>query len=310
MTVLMLMQYSAPSDSWLNRGASSEGYQLESALGHIRPAGTFSFVTGPSAFIPLAGAFVLLGFSRRDLFPKWLAISAGIGLLILVPFSGSRTIALEMATLLILALIGAVVRGTVRFNPDDVPKYVGFAILGLLVVVGVYQIPFVQDGINTFSIRWNSANESEGGTSSAIQNRGFGGFLRVFDDAAEAPFLGVGIGSASNFASAYRSGIAGFSVGENAWEREINELGSMTGLLFVFARTAITATLIVLSYLALYRGNVLSWYLLAGGVVNLLSGLLDQTTAQGFLIFSSALILAGLGDRKEQQDSLMVETSR
>jgi hypothetical protein len=309
MTILMLMQYSAPSDSWLNRGASSDSYQLESALGHVRPAGTFSFITGPAAFMPLAGAFVLLGFSRKDLFPKWLAISAGIGLLILIPFSGSRTIALEMVMLLVLALIGALVRGTVRFNPNEAPKYAAFTILGLLVVLSVYQISFVQDGINTFLIRWNSANESEGGASTAIQNRGFGSYLKVFDDVAEAPFLGVGIGSASNYASVYRTGIATFTVGENAWEREINELGSMTGLLFIFARTAITVTLIVLSYRALHRGNVLSWYLLAGGVVNLLSGLLDQTTAQGFLIFSSALILAGLGDKKEQQDSLLAESS-
>jgi hypothetical protein len=295
MTVLMLLQYEAPSEAWLNKGATADAIQLPSALGHIRPAGTFSFVTGPMSFVPLVGAFVLWGLSTKGLYPRWLLISSGIALVILVPFSGSRTIALEIGALLALAFFGGLIRGTLMFNPAKVPQIVAGIIGAVVLSAFLYSIPFVQDGILTFTTRWNGANEAEGGATSAIESRGLGGFTRVFEDAAGAPFFGTGIGSASNFASAYQQGYVTFALGEGAWERELYELGSF-GLIFLGLRMLLTILLVIMAFRALKKNSILSWYLLSGCVVNLLTGLLDQPTSQGFFIFGAALILTGINN--------------
>jgi hypothetical protein len=70
MTLLMFAQYSAPSDGWLNRGAFEGGAQIGSALGHVRPAGTFSFITGAATFEHLTAAFVFLGLTKKGLYPR------------------------------------------------------------------------------------------------------------------------------------------------------------------------------------------------------------------------------------------------
>ena len=65
MTILMVLQFYAPQDHFLNRGGGGEeGGQMMGAAGHIRPPGTFSFNTGPQIFYPIAAALFSTNSTR------------------------------------------------------------------------------------------------------------------------------------------------------------------------------------------------------------------------------------------------------
>ena len=65
MALLMVAQFYASPDSLLNRTASGEGEQIRSALGKVRTAGPFSFVTGVVGYFALATGFLMWAALRR-----------------------------------------------------------------------------------------------------------------------------------------------------------------------------------------------------------------------------------------------------
>lgn len=300
MTLLMFAQYVAPSDGWLNRGAFEGGAQIGSALGHVRPAGTFSFITGAATFEQLTAAFVFLGITQKRLYPRWLVISAALALVAVLPISGSRTLVVGVGAVVAAALLGALVRGAISLHITQIPKILAGIVVACFLVVGLSQIPLIQDGMKTFMVRWNQTAEGEGAGSGtvAVEGRIIGPFIFVLDTAAIAPPLGKGIGLGSNFGGAY-TGVGGLALGESAWDREVMELGSFIGLLFLALRVVLGVSLMVMAYRALRRQTVLPFYLLPTAAFLILIGALDQPTSQGFLVISTALSCAALkGDPK------------
>src|SRR5207244_1199530 len=62
LSLLMVAQFQASPDSFINRTAGSladEAEQLTAGSGRIRPPGTFSFISGPIFYCSVAAAFVL-----------------------------------------------------------------------------------------------------------------------------------------------------------------------------------------------------------------------------------------------------------
>jgi hypothetical protein len=295
MTALMIVQYLAPSDSWLNKGASEGSSQIGAALGHVRPAGTFSFITGAASFVQFTAAFVMLGLVKRDVFPRWLVVSAGIAVLASMPISGSRTLVLGVAAVVLSAFLGGTISGALSFDVSRVPKIVGGMLAGGVVVVGLLQIPLVKDGITTFSTRWNQAAEAEGSGSgtAAVEYRLTGPFAQVFTVAATAPTMGMGIGLGSNFAASYM-GLNSLALGESAWDREVNELGSIAGPFFLALRVWVSIGLAFVAVRALRRHIFLPFYLLPLSVLAIVIGNLDQPTSQGFIIILVFVTLAAL----------------
>jgi hypothetical protein len=295
MTLLMFAQYAAPSDGWLNRGAFEGGGQIGSALGHVRPAGTFSFITGAATFDELTAAFVFLGLTKKGLYPRWLVISAGLAIVAVMPLSGSRTLVLGVGAVIAAAFVGALVRGAISFHISKIPKILASIVVGCFLIVGLSQIPLIQDGAKTFMVRWNQTAEGEGGGSgtTAVELRVFGQFFSFLDTAEGAPLLGKGIGLGSNFGGLY-TGAGGLALGEGPWDRNVNELGSFIGLLFLALRVVLGVSLTVMAYRALRRGTVLPFYLLPTAALLVIIGALDQPTSQGFLVVSSALSCAAL----------------
>jgi hypothetical protein len=304
MTVLMFAQYVAPGDSWLNRGASEGGSQIGAALGHIRPAGTFSFITGSASFVQFAAAFVMLGLLKKGVFPRWLVVSAGVAVVAAMPVSGSRTLVLGVVTVIVAAIIAGMVSGAMSFDVRKVPKIVGGVIATSLVVVGIAQVPLVKDGIVTFTTRWNQAAEAEGEGSgaSAVGNRLTGPFTQIFDIAATAPILGRGIGLGSNFSASYL-GSDSLSLGESSWNREVNELGPTIGFCFLALRATISLIIAVMTLRALRRHVFLPLLLLTSTVLAILIGNLDQPTTQGFLTLLTVVTFVGMKDDPQARNT-------
>src|SRR4029077_16423408 len=59
MSLLMVAQFRAAPDAWLNRTASGEGEMLTAALWRVRTSGTFSFVIGVVAYFAQASGFLI-----------------------------------------------------------------------------------------------------------------------------------------------------------------------------------------------------------------------------------------------------------
>lgn len=299
MTLLMVTQYLAPADSFLNRGTSDAGGQIAGALGHIRPAGTFSFITGPIGFFPLAAAVSIWGLTQKGLFPRWLVLSSAVAIVIAIPVSISRTIAIMVGGIIVTALIGAVIRFGIAFRPARLPQIALTTLVGLIVLIGVAQVPLVQDATNTFLARWTQAQVGTGDNSD-LEARAFSIFTDALSPFTEVSALGTGIGSGSTVAAALNGqNLASFEYGEGSLQREVYELGSWLGLLFVAMRMMLAAALVVLSFKALRNGSLLPWYLMLPAALSLMQGSLDQTTSQGFVVVSIGLSLAALKVSRE-----------
>jgi hypothetical protein len=292
MTLLMCAQYLSPPESFLNRGASGVGGQISGALGHIRPAGTFSFISGPISFVPLVAAFCLWGMTDKRLFPKWLVYSAAIATVAVVPVSISRTIAIDVGAIIATTVIGVIVRSGVALKPERLPQIALSIMFILVALIGVAQIPLVQDATNTFTTRWTQAQQGTG-NNSVIEERGLSLFTEAFAPVTQVSALGTGIGSGSAVAAALTGG-SEFEYGENALAREVFELGSWLGPLFLLMRFGLAAFFVVAAFRALYRGMMLPWLLIVPTTVTLALGSLDQATVQGFFMVLIGISIAAL----------------
>ena len=65
MAVLMAVQFDSSPRAWVNLGVAGHRGQIFAAPGHIRPAGTFSFVNGPMGFFSIAMAALIAGSVER-----------------------------------------------------------------------------------------------------------------------------------------------------------------------------------------------------------------------------------------------------
>jgi hypothetical protein len=308
MTMLMCLQYVAPASSFLNAGAQGEGSsQLEGALGHIRPAGTFSFITGPSTFYPLVAAICFYGFffSRRP-FNRNLLMFASGAVLLAIPISVSRTLALSVGIVIVCGFIAALIRSATEQSGAILPKILYGVVVFFFLTVALAQTSLAKDAIETFVARWTSAAGDEGATVT-LSERVLSTVTSPLGLAADVPLIGGGIGAGSVAASFLRSGDnTVFIFGEGSLEREFTELGLIFGSFFLLFRLTCAVLYAVISLKDLRRGTVLSWLLILPACSSIFLAQLDQATAQGFLVVTIGLALGSL-PRSEDRRELSVQ---
>jgi len=289
MTLLMIAEYQAPSGSFINRGSSGEGGQIAGALGHIRPAGTFSFITGPGQFYPIATAFVLWGYFQKGLFPKWLLIASTVSIVLAAPISVSRSLVISVVLIALNGVFGEILAGrSSRFF--NIQRLAIFFLVSAVGIFGLMQLSIFQDSVNTFTTRWVNA---QGGTgdNSQLQERVFGGLLSATKPLQDLSMLGKGIGKGSTVVASLED-VDALGFGEDAQEREMNELGSIAGPVFLIGRALVTLAIVWVSFHSLRRGISLAWLLLPLAAINAFSLTLDQATVQGFTIICVGVVFA------------------
>ena len=92
MTLLMVAQFRASPDAFVNLTAGGEGEMMMSAMGKVRTAGPFSFVVGVVAYFALATGYLVWGVLRPGNYKNWLIAAAGVAMVIGGAVSGSRTV--------------------------------------------------------------------------------------------------------------------------------------------------------------------------------------------------------------------------
>ncbi len=289
MALVMVGQFRAAPDAFLNRTAGGEGEMMLSALGKVRTAGTFSFVIGVVAYFALSTGFLVWGALKRDVYKTWLLFAAGGGLVIGTAVSGSRSVVGACAV--VIGSLGCVL----LLRPSAVNRFGQTLVVTVVLGFILTQTPIFKEGFNVLSTRFNEVAEA---TDKSV---GYGMVERVMNDYSEgfyaltkAPFLGYGLGIGTNAGAKFLTGRQMFLLSEGEWPRIFLESGPLLGLAFVVCRFTLVVTLGLSCLRAVRAGNVLPLLLYSSGFLPFMSGQFGQPTILGFAVFSMGLAMAAL----------------
>ncbi len=305
MTVLMVLQFESPPDSYINRGVGmEEGVgQIYGALGHIRPPGFFSFITGPNLYFPFAAALLFHQFKARHRLWWPLLVVCGLAVVIALPVSISRTLAVCVVA------VGAAYAFSLLFTGLMNAAVLRLAFVGTVVVAILGFLPIFDDAREAFFSRWETA--AGGGDTSGVgvvTDRVFSGGAYLQDSLGQANLFGKGIGMGSNVAARLTTGQMGFLLAENEWAKCLLELGLPLGLAFIGMRFLLAFSLLRQALHRLVRQrDPLPWLLLSATVVPLVSGQWAQPTGLGFAILGTGLCLASCQDEPEEGEDELPE---
>jgi hypothetical protein len=284
-TLLLIAQFYAPQDAWVNRGVggSLEGAGFSGALNRFRPPGTFSFISGPSQLYPLLTAcwFVLL--LARKLSP-WLAIASGMSILVTIPVSVSRGLFLSVLLVTVVGVGTLFISG--RFSKEMIFRG---AITGILLSVLAPQIPAFKDGMEAFQARWETSTTDNGGFQEAIVDRVLGELFGALEGSAN-PCLGTGF--STNVGQKVLTGEPGFGASEAEWGRLLFDNGYLLGSVLIVYRLALVALIVYATFRGWRQGTPMGFVFAAAAFLLLFDGEWGQSTTLGSAVICGGLTLA------------------
>jgi hypothetical protein len=289
---LMVAQYKVDGGHWLNKGTQGlDSGQISAAMGKIRPPGPFSFITGPAQFYPLVTAFLIYGIMHTGTYPKWLLLAAAGSTFLILPVSGSRTLVMACALVVVFAAIALI------WLPKQIPRFAVWAAVIVFGGLSLLALPVGRQAVESFSTRWDQATEAEGqgeGAKVGVARRMTGSFSEIFDYLPYIPISGYGIGAGTNVGVKLTTGAVGFSLGEAEWTRNVMEAGPILGFAYIGFRIIFAYFLFKLAWGRLKLGDPLSWLFISCSTLALLIGQTSQPTTLGFLALISGLSLSAV----------------
>ncbi len=294
MALLMVLQYQASPSAWINAGAGIGSSQIDAGGGHIRPAGTFSYILGPAFFFPLAATFLLTCQFLNMRYPRWLLVASTLSLLIGAAVSSSRTLAASVGIVLVCALVaGLFLQPVMASSRLLIRMLAACSVIGVAAFL-VIQLPVFNKGLQTFNDRIQGSGKTEGGTQGFV-NRGMRGFTEPLEFLADTPLLGRGLGMGTNAGSTLiTGGQATYLLAEGEWTRVILESGPIVGGVYLLLRVLLGLWLGGMAVQASRHGNTLPFLIFACCLPPLLTGQFGQPTELGFAVFGAGLTLAAM----------------
>jgi hypothetical protein len=290
--LLMVEQFRSAPSSWINRGAGEGRLQISSALGHIRPAGPFSFISGSVLYYALAFACLLGAHFQRDRVPAFVLWTGWGALILAAAVSGSRSLLVSLGPVAAGAGVAYLVR------PQLFGAMVRTLGTAMLVISVVWASSVVQDGVQVFSARLRNT-----GGASALVDRMRGTLDMSLSAWSTAPIMGAGLGLGTNAGSALL-GSPVFKLGEDEWTRVIFEAGPPLGVAYLAWRVWVVWLLMKAAVGAARWGHVLPILCFGACAANLLSGQWGQTSVQGFAVWTAGMCLAA--SRAAAMDAICV----
>ena len=281
-SILMAMQFAAPSDGILNTGVKGDFIQIGSALGKTRPDGTFSFITGPAFFFPLVASFLLYGIFQKRIYPAWLVFASGTSLLLAMAVCGSRSLIAAVAVVILMLI------PTFFIKPQLSSRILKFAIIGLIVLYAASFLAIAGEGMEVMMTRFIEG----GGLKKGIIERFFNSFKDIFDVLIRVPLGGHGIGAGTNVGAKLITGQRGFLLAENEWHRIALESGLILGFFIILLRVFTTAYLLRKSVISVKENNLLPILLFGACALGIISDQFGQPTILGFVSLTGGLCLA------------------
>ena len=287
MSLLMAYQFKSTPDAWINRTPGlAGGTQLLSALGKIRPPGTFSFITGPVSYFALASAFLVFGLKEgKANYQRPLLAASGLALALALAVSGSRSIVISVGIVAVSWLLSIVAARQVEAGVSKM------LILLIITFAVLAQMDLFKEGTEVLSIRWEAASAAES-AEGGILGRTLNSLISPLRTLGGIPLFGHGLGVGTNVGATLLTGQAQFLLSEGEWGRVLMEMGSAMGLSFILFRVCLTIWLARLSIRCAVAGNILPLLLFSACAVNIINGQIAQPTTLGFTALGSGLCLA------------------
>jgi hypothetical protein len=281
MAMLMVGQFEAEGTAWLNRAVGGHGaMQITSAAGRIRPAATFSFISGPIAFFSIVFAVLLASHVELRGISWFVRVGGWFALAFAAAVSGSRSLLGGVLLVLLAAVIGGCRR------PAIAGRLLVAAITAALVINVVATFDTAQEGAEV--LRFRAEDTNDGG----IAGRMLVHYRAVVWAFADAPLLGRGIGSGTNAGSSLGGSTDRFELGEGEWSRVLFEAGPLVGILYLGVRIWLTLAIARAALRAASAGALFPIALFGACASSWLMGQWGQPTTQGFAVFTAGLSLA------------------
>lgn len=294
MGALMAYQFRSAPEDWINRTVGTGGgLQLTTAMNKIRPPGTFSFISGPVSFYAIVTAFIGYGILKKEAYPKWLVYSATVMTVLAVSVSGSRSVVLSVAIVLLCMLAAIALTRQVATGASRI------FFIALFVIFTLGYVDHFEEGTEILEARFIEAhnNEKEQG---GIVGRFLTQMLGPLRWTLDVPVVGKGLGVGTNVGAKFLTGEMGFMLAEGEWGRVLLEMGSIVGLAFILYRTLLTFWLGRLSFRAAREGNSLALMLFGACALNVLNAQWGQPTTLGFACLGAGLCLTALKSTDEK----------
>lgn len=289
MTLLQIAQYLSPSTAFLNKGAYEGAKQIAYTGGHVRAAGTFSFVVGSISFGTLAAAFVFYGLVKERFVKPWLLWGAAFAIVLSVPIIGARTLVVDLALVMLCVAIGALM-GVSQFGKT---LRVILPVLAALFLAS--QLPVFDQAMGNLQRRFREAANSEGGIQQTIENRSVGTIANAFEqNVFTSNWEGMGMGRGAAAMQTLLAGDQEMVAGEDPFSREVLEMGPIPGIAFEIFKLLLTTVLAGRALLRARDRHPLALLLLPLTVPALMMGVLEQPTEQGFMVLGGAFVLAAI----------------
>ncbi len=238
---LVVMQYNSGASAFLNRGVGGDEEGAVGLVGSIvRPFGLFTF-TSPNvqftaAMIAMFVALYLAGRRHWPVTPVFVAMGlavAGMGVL-----TGSRVIYFQVVIILLVTILGLFLMKPSLRNLRRI-----FGVFLFVVLAGAMFVRIFPDMLDAMEARIQVANASEG----SIWNRIYYSTFSFIDAYYTTTIIGHGIGAGAPGVAKF-IGLSQFIFGEADTQRNVNELGLVLGVVFLFMRWG---TALFLFFLAL-----------------------------------------------------------
>ena len=297
MAFLAVYQFSSPAESWINQGGMRAHYST------VRPAGTFSFVSGMVAFASLVTAFLANSFTSQRQFGVVRSTAAAGAALAMVAVSNSRTMTFSVGIIFVMMIGLILFRGTRAVS-----------VLMLLGVVGLAtstlsSTEFFDEGTASLKRRFVEASGGKGVLDGAV-DRVFGDFATGIAVTEVAEWFGHGVGYGTNAGAQMLTGQRVFLSGETEWTRVVLELGPVLGWIFLIMRMAVAGLMLKAGFKAMRQDNLLPMLLFGAGAMPVVMGQWGIPTNQGFATLIAGFCLAGArlnGGQRKQRSTVVVE---
>lgn len=221
MTLIIYFQFTSPQTAYINIGIGGEGSAgFDGAMGYFRPSGTFSFISGLSAFYIMSSIFVFYFWLSKESCSKILLIASTVALLIALPLTVSRG-----------AVSGVLLVGFFAFIGSSTSfKSILRILITVLIIFGLFTIlqkttSIFNVGTEVFMNRVETASNQKGGS---IIMRTIEGFTEPIIDLLNQPLFAGNLGMGTNAGAQMLTGKTKFLISEG----ELGRLGGEQGLVF------------------------------------------------------------------------------
>ena len=294
MTLIIFFQFKSPQTAYINIGIGGEGSAgFDGAMGYFRPSGTFSFISGLSAFYILVSVYIYYFWLSSESCSKILLIASTIALIIGLPLTVSRT-----------AVLGVLLVGGFAFLGSSTNLRSIFKVIFTIVVVfGLFTIlqkttTIFNLGTEVFMTRVDQASGQEGGS---IVSRTIENFTEPIADLLNQPLFAGNLGMGTNAGAKMLTGKVKFLVSEG----ELGRLGGEQGLIFGGGLVALRLFLAIwLFYKSVKLPNPYKLLPLAfcgTGLFLLTQGQWAQPTMLGCSVITVGLLVASINIKLEPE---------